>query len=722
MTKANLFPDLAVSSLGNLASADVTFATETVCDAREMALRHLQQMARDEARPTIARVEGAYGAGKTHLLLATQRALLDEARRLHLATPIMLVAPTIQASPLGFFRESLGPEIERSPLEDLAVEVHGQAAQAVARLSVLTAPAIDRLRSEPSISRALVREELLNPTAVEGEFVQALKRICPDASDHVIHALSLLPWDQHAIAARWLAGRALSDGELAETRLPRVLAGEEECLAAIEAIAGLAQRSGRPFVLLIDEFEHFVRFDQARRSTRNITWLKRLLEHLAGRSAFVMVAGHTTAWTVERDLLDRFSPGHALQLAPLRAEQVQALADLFSGTPGAIDDRTAIEIRDASEGNMRRALAMLRRLFDLTDGFVRRASHDELRGIAEELRARINPEAAMERLEQSLMNGGFTIVHDAEIARGISADLLVEYEGIPAIVVERHRAAYQAKQHDQLQNFLERMGVLWESDIVCAGFFLSEGSLDQRVEALLQGEEIDLYAFDLTQPDFIERVQPTITMLAARSQSRSGDTRDAARAAQLIDSVQAIKQEDAPHYADLSTRAEARTGAVDLPYEVFSDVRDDARNIFEVLTNRPKMSPMRMLLGSLRGVLALIAGTVGIALIALAPTLASLFIGYESVDIAAWKGIFWTGGAACVFAAVLVVGYRLYMLESYYDFRERVLRDLLLRGADARTLVIASSTLDDVFEELGPGRLARAKALDRLRAAEGQLI
>ena len=47
-------------------------------------------------------------------------------------------------------------------------------------------------------------------------------------------------------------------------------------------------------------------------SKRNVTWLKRLLEGLAGQHMLMLVASHLSAWEKHTDYLERFS-----QLKPI---------------------------------------------------------------------------------------------------------------------------------------------------------------------------------------------------------------------------------------------------------------------------------------------------------------------------------------------------------------------------------------------------------------------
>ncbi len=713
----NLFPDLPVTSLENASSAEVTFATDAVRDARALAGSYVQGIANHGSGSLLARIEGEYGSGKTHLLLATREAILRETERLALPAPVILATPSIEATPLEWYREGIGAEIQKAPLEELVVELYSRAAQTTARLSMLTTGAVERMQDRPALARELVTDEWLNQTAVEGTFSEQLESDSPDATDSVRHALSLLLWDRRDMAQRWLAGRSLSDRDVALTGLPRVLASEQDILGVITAIAGLAHSSGRPFVLLVDEFEHFVRYDRAHSSATNVTWLKRLLEHLSAHSAFVMVAGHPSAWTAERDLLDRFSAGRVLRLTPLCGEQVQKIADQFSRREGVLDKSTAEEVTRYSRGNMRSALAILRSLFEVTDGFARAPTPADMSRIDRELETRVQPDVAIERLTDLFHTDGFSVSYDTEVAPGIRVDLVAEYEGVPVIFVECHRATYQSRQHDQLQNFLERAGVWRGATGAAAGFFLSEGSLDRRVELLLEGNELNVYAYDLTRPDFIEEVQPIVEELAeqarSRPEARGGDLQSDKHAAQLVDSVEAIKQQDAPLYADLHSRPSEIPA---LPEAALSESRDRPREVFELLTERPGRGKRnRMLFSSPVRLLQLLIVVAGIALVILAPTFARLNFPRSEASYESMKLILQISGGLCALLAGLAIGYRLYAIDNYHDFRDRVLRDLLLRGARDDALIKSSSILEETLEEVGPGARAREVALKRMR-------
>ncbi|HXC23402.1 MAG TPA: hypothetical protein VNU28_02350, partial [Solirubrobacteraceae bacterium] len=583
------------------------------------------------------------------------------------------------------------------------------------RLSMLTSGAAEHVREQPALARDLVRRELLNPTAVEGAFSEELAAVCSDAPDSVRQALKLLLWEHRDIALRWLAGRSLSDRDVALTSLPRALSSEREALSAIAAIAGIAQRNGRPFVLLMDELEHFVNYDRTRGGTANVTWLKRLLEQLAARGAFVMVAGHSGAWSTGRDLLDRFSAGSQLMLTPLRADEVEAIADLFSGRGQALDGPTAEAVTCYSHGNMRSALALLRSLFEATDGFEQQIAPAEIGRLAAALTARVSPAAAITHFESLLRENGFVVRHELELAPGVRADLVAEYDGEPAIVVEHRHATYQARQHDQLQSFLERLTVARRARGAVAAFFLSEGSLDRRVELLLDEQhDLDVYAYDITRADFVQQARPAVEQLAAGARARSGvddhDARHERRVAQAIDRVETLKQSDAGLYEDVRRQS----AAAPLPEAAFTDIRDRPREVFELLTARLRWAKRgRIVFGSPIGVAQLFAGILGLALILLGHTLAHLSFPEELTSFETTKLSLWIIGGALMLAAMLAIGYRLYAIDSYYDFRDRILRDLLLRGAPPSALIDASAILENTLEQAGPR--SRGIALHRLR-------
>ena len=187
----------------------------------------------------------------------------------------------------------------------------------------------------------------------------------------VRRALSALLED-HDVATRWISGEDISEREQARTALTGSIADDRIASSVIVAIAALYRFLGRPFAVLLDELEQFTRYDTAQRTRRNITWLKRLLEQLASAGALTVVAGHWSAWEVERDYLDRFSQELVIDLPVMSSAEVLQLAQTFTGHAGEFSPEDAIEVARWSGGNMRRALALLHQLYAASDGFNKR--------------------------------------------------------------------------------------------------------------------------------------------------------------------------------------------------------------------------------------------------------------------------------------------------------------------------------------------------------------
>ena len=192
---------------------------------------------------------------------------------------------------------SIAPELKRPFLEKLVVRLYARAGQLAAGEARLTEPAIKTLDEDPTAIHRLIQQSLLSVTAVDKRFLELLEDVCSNASDNVRRSLAGLVWMETTEGAKkWLVGEKLEPVELDKLRLSGNLSAETDASGVLISLGALHRYFRVPFALAIDELGHFTRYDDARNSKRNVTWLKRLLEGLAGQHMLMLVAGHLSAW------------------------------------------------------------------------------------------------------------------------------------------------------------------------------------------------------------------------------------------------------------------------------------------------------------------------------------------------------------------------------------------------------------------------------------------
>lgn len=711
---AILFPELPVSSLRDPGTARVTLPTEAVRTVRGIVETALER----PGVAVIARVVGEWGTGKTHLLLAARGALEQECERLALGAPFVLAVSATDTDFLRWYKEGVAHELAAGLAEEIVTVVYARAAADVARRSRLTSGAADLIEHNPALSLRYVELNHLNATAVDGPFVDLVAAGCRDAPTTVERALVHLVGAHRDIARAWIAGRRLDERDVALTGLSPSIENEDTAIAVLGALAGVAVQARRPFLVLVDELEYLIRHDSKSGESSNQRWLKRLLERLGSRGAIMLVAGHPTAWETDRDFMQRFTPGHSIELRPLEAGHVRGIADLFSRRENAIDEATADAVVLHSGGNVRRVLSLLRDLAMVTNSFARMPSEEEIARASERLVERVDPEAGMAHLIHILESQGLSVSSGGEVLPGIPVDLVASLDGAPTLVAERKSSVYQAKQHDQIQTFLERLNTVRQTYPHTLGLFISDGAVDPRIEELIAAGDADVYALDITRPDFRDRVRP----VAARAAARQGPV-DAARVGRatrkLIGAVEEVKRVDAPLYKEIASRVSTEAPNLGLTAVAQLTPRDEARMMYDELTVRPGVTGrMRILFNSPVALMLGILPLVAIVLIIIGPDLGLALVAPSSArDEATIKLVPRLIASALFFVSFAVVVARVFALDNFYDIRDSVLRERLLSGASGLELSRVGNDLQGALSARGP-YFARGYALRQDYRAE----
>jgi hypothetical protein len=685
-------------------------------------------------------VKGEYGSGKTHLLLDAAALVNAEARGS--ASSIIMISG-MEASPVEWYREAIGPALKELPLERLAIELYAKAAEKVAGASALTSPAVEAIRKDARAVRNLVRRDLLSVTAVEAEFSRLVAEICRDATEDVRRVVSYLIWDKRDIAIRWLSGETLSDRERALSSLPTSIDDERSASAVVSAIAAVHQYLRRPLAIFIDELEHFTRHDYAKSQKRNITWLKRLLEQLASHGALVVIAGHWSAWNTERDFLDRFSLGRVIELAAWNADNVLRLVESVTGKSNTMGYDVAEEVARRASGNTRRVIALLHDLFEATDGFVETPSVEDVKRTAAAQLERVDADTALRSLQEIFEESGLSVVRRGSVTAGLVFDMVALLsDGRPLAVVELTQATYHLKQQDQAQRFIDRMRVVRDQTPECIGFFVAEGTLDRSLKEILGERGLGIYWLDLTNSDYLFETREALESAmraAGTSQVNQGTLEDPKQAAkrraetdaamaQVVQEIQELKEANERLFEEMASRV--RDGA-DLERSEDStrlvppgpgDYRDETRRVYELVTAKPSITRRVAVLFDSRTTLAAVMLLLGVVVLIFAQSFASVFVSYLIGDygssyyersLSNWTLMLRLLSIVSMVPFTIILARRILDLGIYYDYRDRVLKDLYLREAPPRVLSRTATLFEENLEAFGPrrGRIRTAATL-----------
>jgi hypothetical protein len=359
----------------------------------------------DQPNPLLLAARGDFGTGKTHLMLYAREELNDQILKRYpinesapwdSRTPLTVLTVCSEAPIEDWYATDLGPAMmEACSPRELVRELLTRIAIDVARAD--PDPDIQSLASEFRASRKALYQSLRHPddfdlSAVNQRFADEIAKLCPRTSIGFRRMIAALRWEETAdVAEDWLSGNDIESSDLARIGAHSEAspsAAAARAANAICAVAALSRRLNRPFVLMLDEFEHLARFDRRNSSKRNITWVKRLVESLARRGAMVFICGHWDAWDQQDDFLDRFAGRRPIQLVRLGVEDIRKVVTVRAGKeawPGFTDASAAAVIRDTS-GNIRRVMTVLYDLWGdgtapetpVTAGAVRAAVHRRL--------------------------------------------------------------------------------------------------------------------------------------------------------------------------------------------------------------------------------------------------------------------------------------------------------------------------------------------------------
>jgi hypothetical protein len=724
MAALNPFPNYPVSTLGQ-ASGDAawqTVPTRPIQVERELVNQWIlgwQAWVRagphasdstPEPTASVVGVKGDYGSGKTHLLrdaLAQLKAEPGEP-----AFDATLVAACREVDIATWYQQVIGPALGIDRVTELIVRLLALAGGEVAGGAALTNSAVAKLQEDPTSIRRLVRDDLLNTTAVRVKFNEMM---VPIAGANVRSALGGLVWGETAqIAGRWLIGQALSPAEAKQLGLTKNQADEDDAAAIISAVAALNRSLRQPFALFFDELEHLVRHDKFQNTTRNVTWLKRLLEGLADYKVLVFLAGHWTAWEGRTDFLDRLSFFRPIQVVRLEAKDISSLVlEVAQVQPAVFDRAAATQVAEITQGNIRRILSLCYVLFRESDGFARPVTAAQIVDWAALAGQRIPVDEALVGIEDGLERLGLRTRQAGRLGNN-EFDLLAFREERPVLALAFSRRFTDLDQVRALVRFWEALKGSRDANPDLLGCFVVDGQLEPNLIRLagLAGEA-GLFCFDLTQPDVVRAITNTAVPTLIINPGAVAPSAPVAPAPPSPVAAREFDQQvtELERVGVLGQRAQqARvestfSGETSSPresaigQEVAAALPTPAHS-YSDLGFQPLLSDsLRLLIAgpdARVGQKAFVLLVCAVLVLIITPT----FAGYSTIIIP--LGYF--GSGVLVLLAVLYIAGGVNSIQAFYNFRSRVLREIYVVREDEYTLTVAINILDSSFEQFGSKR------------------
>jgi hypothetical protein len=771
----NPFPDYPVTRLQDksLSSEGPTIVTAQIQQARSYVREYVSSWGDSNTKPDkprafIVSVRGDYGTGKTFLLLDAVAVLRQELR--NRSEPTVLRFSCLETDPVTWYRTEVGPLLNAELIDDLMAQVYARAGERVADEAKLTEVAAQKLRKDPRFIYSLVSNNLLNRTAVDQTLIEILAVDCGIKDEDTCKAYASLVWEENAaVARRWLAGEVLNSSELDQLRVSGPITNESQVAAAMTALASLHTFLWRPLGIFIDELEHLVRYDASRNARRNVTWLKRVLEGFSRSAVMVFIAGHWEAWEAKPDYPDRFTQQRRIELWKLTAEDVDKIVRTWVEDSKSVqfDLNEAKVVVELTGGTLRRILSLLRALFTTTDGFRKVVSTEHISSLAETIGQKISLDDAKLHLHEILEKRGFHVEAPVAIS-GISFDLAGYRAGKPALFVDFKHAVLTENASGDAQLFFSKVLSAQALYPGAMGFLIADGNIDIQAVSVLNTSQVPILAFDLTQKDVLSRLtveidkhltdEPqqeagrAIQELSAQSQSLLGQieaaqkARDSELTQQLESEQKRIQQQLAKaeeNYARLARSIELQVGAIERQRqaearefqnrmdELVQTLRSEREKsvitgaaasssqttmeskvhvTYAELTRRPAawvrlsyaISPVALVYFG--------AATICMIVVLMMPFLAELIYPRMSLML---RLLSYSGFILSIALGSLIVLRRFQLLDRYYDFCARMLREIYVRSEAVEPLVTADHILRSSLEESGPieGRRRAASLL-----------
>src|SRR5579883_1130050 len=766
MPDMNPFPDYPVAKLTDARPPHAIIETDQIQRARGAVETYTNQWPKDLARtaetirPVILAVRGDYGSGKTFLLLDAMATLRE---RLAGRSHTVLRFAAIEADPVGWYQAEIGPRLAGNQLAEIMTLVYAEAAKKVASEVALTEAAVERLNREPRFVYQLINSHLLNRSRVDATLADFLRQQCKIGDDDTRAACQGLIWDQTTgIAQKWFAGRPLDSSEKEQLRISQSIITENAAAAAITAVASIHAFLRRPLGLFIDELEHLVRFDRRENADRGVTWMKRLLESLAGASPLMFVAGHWDAWEgLRADYLDRFTAQIPIDMLKLAGNDVRTIVErivpLVTGKTPVFSQDAADAVARLAGGNFRRVITLLRALFDSSAGFSQSPAGETIEKLFEEAGQKLSLDQATQLLQEILGQRGIE-ARPYALVNEMRFDLAGYQAGRPRIVFALRHALTAADSAGDVKRFLAQFDAAHNSVPGLIGCFIADGSVDTEVLSAIGGSDVNVIAFDLTRRDVLARitaeldkrlgVKPgagtasAVEQLSVQSAAlveridEARRTQDATLVAALEDQrrklslelekassqyqqrtqdlerqIAAIERKRITEIQEIGKRVDELTQQLQSEREkqvtrLAAPAESDLTRLHVTYTDLMKQpTPGQLLnygLDSMAMALALFGVVAGIA--------SAVFFKIGSYDLQGSVCLALAG--VSVLALAYVVRSRALRFSRFHDFRVRTLREIYARSESPEALISADNLMRNLFDHYGwPEGMLRSRDL-----------
>ena len=283
-------------------------------------------------------LRGDHGSGKTHAV----RYAMEKVKPLAPAGDgglgsVQLYAKVEGPDLLAVYRQLLKP-VTKQDLNDLSLRLLALAAsQQVGEETTdeqTREKIAEKLRRDPKAVYKLFSSYLVEKGAVqEKQESEVQKRT--GGGDDFRRAFSYLQEPELAgDAYKWLTGQQVSQKRLTHLGVSGPIADPEAIKTALQLLATLFNRIGRPLFIYLDQYEKLVLNLEKELAVTNAGLLHSLVEGIPRENGMFVIAGNEEAWAaLPRDLKGRFA-GNVIDLPVLKPEEASEMIRLYLTPPG----------------------------------------------------------------------------------------------------------------------------------------------------------------------------------------------------------------------------------------------------------------------------------------------------------------------------------------------------------------------------------------------------
>lgn len=504
-------------------------------------------------RGQFAVLRGDHGSGKTHAI----KYVIDRVKQ-DIATansgvcrPILLYGQGKKPDFLAIYKQ-LVSQLPIEDLQDINLRFLGVvASEQIGRNATNRAAELEvaaKLREEPAKVYELFKSYLVERGAVEEKAKSEVRKLSPGTGDDFRRAFSYMLSPELARAAyQWLLAQPITDEEKRRLGVSGPIISAEVSTMALQLLASLFNRVGRPLVIFIDQYEKLITTKDKVLAAGNAGLIHSLVEIVPRENGMFVLSGNEEAWdALPRDLESRFA-GNVVDFPVLKPEEASemillyltAAEDPFSvhmktvsrpRSPGEFypfDDDAIRKIISYSAGNIRNLLQICSKVFDAAAANKREITTRLVDKVLREGKlAYYSRENVVAEIERILRERSLTYQRDFRIGQ-VEVDLaVITAENHPQVLIEINEAAFHEQEAQRALATLNIVQSIRQQGLRTPIVFVALGYVSEEVTKAVREFSQDFIVYKPRV--FRSRMRKVLNRILAREVPRRDSQKDVA--------------------------------------------------------------------------------------------------------------------------------------------------------------------------------------------------